>query len=738
VTTVTAKRRACADKAPTINRHEFLGETAMAATLESPGPGASSTQRPIARVAESAMSQSTDPGLRDKWVARVLGINVARIAVPAASQYAAPSAQSSLLAQASAQAGHANPVTLPLTAQPKQIFGGANGRQIGIARAADGSVALTTPQPPLREITFSGGGGKGAALPGAIDALQPVLKDVKVVKGASVGSMTAALIAAGVAAEDFKALGNDPATTAAIQEGRSLPGAVLGGMVGRVVSEKLNMGLEGTGLQDLVRKEMGKAVQKQIAAFRESPAAQSADPQTLADIEAISAKIEKGEQGVTFRDLRTLSKAIPAIKEVEISATMIGDGTDGKVEKGKPQLAIFNADTEPDMEVALAARASASLPPVFKPVNIKLSSGIEGRFEDGGVMNNAPAGNTVDAERNVDPIPDAGRMTFVFEEASSTQIVDGKATPVLGKVNDFFAAAPNSAAEYAKNRALADAPEDVVVVPLKFTDPASGKKKDFSTFLGGTVNFNIAANDKMTLQKMTESATAAHLAKTQLPQTREFASVGQMLDCIGRDDLVTLANNGFDGAEEELAFRDEAVTIIAKLVAMEPSGKDQFTAGPVQTLLRQLDTLAGTSTDRQGFVAREFNRSGTLDPLLEAAAKGGTQNLGVLAAGVAVAECLKAQDHAQFILRETIYPKMVQYKQDSAAGILLQQVDAILRAARMPSDVNDALTIAIDYFKDKTGVLDLDHNRAFTAELQTYLMPADSQAPTRTGGSLAA
>ena len=684
------------------------------------------------------MSQSNDPGLRDKWVARVLSVTIARIAVPATNQYAAPPAQSSLLAQASAQTGPGKPVTLPLTAQTKQSFAGANGREIGIARGPDGSVALTTPQPPLREITFSGGGGKGAALPGAIDALQPVLKDVKVVKGASVGSMTAALIAAGVTAEDFKALGNDPATTAAIQEGRSLPSAVLGGMLGRVVSEKLNMGLEGTGLQDLVRTEMGKAVQKQIAAFRDSPAAQSADPHALADIEAISKKIEQGEQGITFRDLRTLSKSIPAIKEVEISATMIGDDTAGKLEKGKPQLAIFNADTEPDMEVALAARASASLPPVFKPVNIKLSSGIEGRFEDGGVMNNAPAGNTVDADRNIDPIPDTSRMTFVFEEAASTQIIDGKATPVLSKVNDFFAAAPNSAAEYAKNRALADAPEDIVVVPLKFTDPASGKKKDFSTFLGGTVNFNMAANDKLTLQKMTESATAAHVSKTQLPQTRTFSSAGQMLDCIGRDDLVTLANNGFDGAKEELAFRDEALTIIATLVAMEPSGKDQFAAGPVQQLLQQLNTLAGASTDRQGFVARELNRSGTLDPLLEAAAKAGAQNLDVLIAGIAVAECLKAQDHAQFILRETIYPKMVQYKPNSAAGILLQQVDAILRAARMPSDVNDALSIAIDYFKDKTGLLDRNKNRAFTAELETYLMPAEGQAPARTGGSLAA
>ena len=677
------------------------------------------------------MSDSTDPVVRDKWVARVLGLNVARVTSPMATPAdsarptspLSPSPQTGLMAQASAQGALGKPVELPLTARPKQIFKAASGREIDVRRGPDGSVALTAPQPPLREITFSGGGGKGAALPGAIDALQPVLKDVAVVKGASVGSMTAALIAAGISADDFKALGNDPNTTKAIQEGRSLPGAVAGGILGRLVSDKLNMGLEGTGLQDLVRTEMNKSVQKQIATFRETPAAKTADPQVLAEIDAISAKIEGGKQGITFKDLRTLSKVIPAIKEVEISATMIGDGVDGQTEKGKPQLAIFSADTEPDMEVALAARASAALPPVFKPVNITLSSGVSGRFEDGGVMNNAPAGNTVDADRDVDPIPTSGRMTFVFESDAAHQVVDGTATPISNKVNDFFAAAPNSAAEYAQNRALADAPDDVVIVPLRFTDPASGKQKDFSTFLGGTVNFNMAPKDKLTLQQMTETATQTHIAKTQQPQTRQFASAGQMLDCIGRDDLVTLADNGFDGAKEELAFRDAATTIVVKLVAAAPAGKDQFVAGPVQKLLQQLNTLAGGNVDRQGFVARELNRSGTLDPLLEAAAKGGTQGLDVLAAGVAVAECLKAQDHAQFILREQIYPKMMQRPPTSPSNVVLQQVDAILRAARMPADVNDGLTIAIDYFKDKSDKLGRYHHRAFAKDLEGYLMP---------------
>ena len=114
------------------------------------------------------MSDSTDPVVRDKWVARVLGLNVARVTSPMATPAdsarptspLSPSPQTGLMAQASAQGALGKPVELPLTAQRKQIFKAASGREIDVRRGPDGSVALTAPQPPLREITFSGGGGR--------------------------------------------------------------------------------------------------------------------------------------------------------------------------------------------------------------------------------------------------------------------------------------------------------------------------------------------------------------------------------------------------------------------------------------------------------------------------------------------------------------------------------------------------------------------------------------------------
>jgi predicted acylesterase/phospholipase RssA len=65
--------------------------------------------------------------------------------------------------------------------------------------------------------------------------------------------------------------------------------------------------------------------------------------------------------------------------------------------KGKPQLAMFNDETTPNLDMAVAVNASAALPPVLAPVNIRLPSGVTVRFEDRGVMNNAPTSDLVGA-----------------------------------------------------------------------------------------------------------------------------------------------------------------------------------------------------------------------------------------------------------------------------------------------------------------------------------------------------
>lgn len=678
----------------------------------------------------------TDPTAQERadWLKRVLGVNVLLGSERKPVRFLPPPTRPEAidappLIGASRVGKGRKPAKLPLvTGEPLEIEVSGT-RKVAIIRSPDGRVAFKAPPPPVGELTFSGGGGKGAALPGAAKALFPIMKDVTVVKGASVGSLTASLMAAGIDPDTFKQVGDSERTTQRILEGRSQGGkmALLRGLTGNP--------LTGEGLYSVVREEMNKAAGKHIDALWDKLPQELAgrldapngdtesddDPSgidgvsvgLLRQVNAIRQKIAKGEAGLTFRDLATLHKAIPEIKEVEISATLMGDDVgEGGLVEGKRQLAMFNADTQPDMEVAKAAQASAALPPVFAPVEIALAGGMKGKFMDGGVMNNAPSSQTVQAQRKVDPIPTSGSLTYTFQSDDDSEdeaMLSGRPKPGSRGMIDKKLKAELTASDYGKNRLLADTPDDIVIVPLKF-DVVDGngrpvktwygkqKKEDFSTLLGGTINFNISQQNKDKLQQLTATATEQHLEKRAQPKTNEFASVKQMLNCIGADDLDGLVKAGFEGAREEQAFRSEALDKVKALIAIQGWDDKQLQQNDAAKLLEELEQLAGGDVDRLGFVARELCRSGRLDDFLkQAAERGGDGAPMVVQVGKAVADSFDAQAHAQNVLREVIYPRMTR-KMTKSQQAVIGQVDDMLRAARSKDEVNEALDIVIDAF----------------------------------------
>ncbi len=611
----------------------------------------------------------------------------------------------------------------PITAKPPVALKpvkGADGKTLQVGQAPDGTVTLVAPPPKIETITFSGGGGKGAALPGAVRALERsgVLQDVKTVSGASVGSMTAALVAAGITAEEFEEIGNDPAVAGQIKEGKSMPEALFDG------------GLSGEGLEDLVRKELSRSVSKRIVEYVQAQGAlgTAPDPHVL----DIARKLADGKTGVTFRDLRDLSKVIPQIKEVAISGSYMSEVNTktGKPKKGteQSQLVMFDADTQPDLEVALAVHASAALPPVFKPVDVPLSNGTTARFQDGGVLNNAPTPDSVGAERQLDPMPEGGGMTFVFEDDASRQVIEGKAAPKRSRIADWLTGAENSAAEYGKNRGLADKPQDVVMLPLKFTVPPKGKggkpeEKDFSGFMSGTVNFDMAVEDKLQLQALADETTSEHIKSRREPRAREFASMEQMLMCVPRADLVAMAGDGLAGAQEALDFRDKVSGEVSGLIPLVLEHPDAATAArnpKVQAVLARLDGLAGKSPERQGVVAREMNRSPRLDGLIQACKSAGSS--ATLKACAAANDALRARAHAKEVLRAVVYPKMVRTDADGVDGNLLKLVDDRLRAAASIDEVNEALQLAIKHFRKRRDLLGIKGHLAFAQELEDRLM----------------
>ncbi|MGC8476672.1 MAG: patatin-like phospholipase family protein [Acetobacteraceae bacterium] len=685
---------------------------------------------------------------RNDWVARVLGVELPlapvvppRPARPVRFGRAPPLRPAPQAPDLRARPLSGQPIR---PAQPRGTpvpYAGANGRALTITHGADGRVALAAPPPPVRTLTFSGGGGKGAALPGAVRALENsgVLKDVTTVTGASVGSMTAAMVAAGMTGAEFAAIGNDPSVADKIKQGKNMAEVLFGG------------GLDGSGLENLVRGNLDATLRKRISEYIERQTAQQqpVDPA----VAAILDRLASGGKGPTFADMATLSKVIPAVKQVVISGSFMSqvDPKTDKPIKGTeaPQLVIFSAETTPDLEVAVAVHASAALPPVFKPVDIPLPSGITARFQDGGVMNNAPTLESIGAERDLDPIPDKGEMTFVFEEKAAHDILQGKAAPDFGafdrftttvfgkklKVGDLLTKANLEADDYAKNRGLADHPENVVMVPLTFTTPPArkggkGEKKDFTGFISGTVNFDMDLADKIRLQDLSDSATLAAIRKRQQPKTHQFASDGQMLMAIGQPDLAALAKDGYPGAAEALAFRKIVGVAMTRLTARVQAlaggpGSALAADKDVKALLAALDKAAAGDADRQGFVGRALNQSGKLDPLLDALRKAGGATTGVAAAGVVVNQGVIAQNHARTILRHVVYPELVNVDPKSAGGAVLAEVDDRLRHVTSPREVNAALRIGIDHFARKPDRFGRHGWKKFAQQLEACIMPTD-------------
>lgn len=652
--------------------------------------------------------------------------------VAAAPQVPAPPPRSApLLAQTRTRRQLPVVPVVPTTA-PKVVHA-PSGRRMEVRRAADGSVTFSAPPPKTKEITFSGGGGKGAALPGAVRALENgnVLKDVESLTGASVGSMTAALLAAGMTADEFAVIGNADSTAEKVLEGKSMKAALVGGIAKSTIG--IGSRLTGEGLESLVGDAVSQTLCKRI---REYEVKQLNAGQPFADdLKAVYERLvaAKPGDGATFVDVATVAKHIPQVKMLMVNASLIGivDKKGGKLEKKpKPQIVTFSAKNNGHVRIAEAVRASAALPPVFEPVDIQLESGLWGRFQDGGVLNNAPTSESIGAARDLDPVPEQGGMTFIFEEEASKEVMDGAAVPRGNGVNDFFAKAKNSAADYGKNRLLADRPEDVVMVPLTYeVTNKKGKveKKDFSTFGDGTINFSMSAEEKLKLQALTEAATNAHVKQKLEPKSRKFASVDQMLNCLPMSDLEALAADGYEGAAETLRFRERVLTLIDGIIASTKalsslSAARMLEQPAVRDAFGELEQLSSGNKERQALVARELNRSGKIDPLLDALRKDDSTGSAMLEQAYAVNDGCRARDHAKLILQDVIYPFMVSVDPKSSGGEVLSIVDALLRKVSAPADVNQALRMAIDHFGKKKDRLGRKGYKKFAQELTGRLL----------------
>jgi predicted acylesterase/phospholipase RssA len=222
----------------------------------------------------------------------------------------------------------------------------------------------------IKRLVFSGGGAKGSLYGGVYKALHDlnVMPSVAEISGASAGAIIAALAAVNASSETIDEIANydlNELLGQAVKNSQA-PGVV---KIPGLIATK-----DGAALLAMLQDKIKASIQNNIRDIIHSNLI-SAEP----DKTTLNALLKKTSD-FTFADLNTLHQICPA-KFKNLSVVTI------KYPDGKQQ--VFNHELTPEVSLALACRASASIPVVLEPVKIDIN-GNNAFFMDGGYFDNVP------------------------------------------------------------------------------------------------------------------------------------------------------------------------------------------------------------------------------------------------------------------------------------------------------------------------------------------------------------
>ena len=223
----------------------------------------------------------------------------------------------------------------------------------------------------IRRIVCSGGGAKGVVYPGAYKAMEDtgVFKGVEELSGASAGAITSAMLAFGMPSAEFRRI----LLTTNLKD---LMGTRVGSFLGSNSPGIASITKDGKPLENFIRKNIIATVSGNLASIDNLAALANEDPK----LQEFLTKLQSDMPVITFRDLETLNYHFPdKFKQLNMPAVQFPNG----------EVQIFDSKLTPDVEVALACRASASIPVILEPVTIEIN-GETKRFVDGGMFDNLP------------------------------------------------------------------------------------------------------------------------------------------------------------------------------------------------------------------------------------------------------------------------------------------------------------------------------------------------------------
>lgn len=592
---------------------------------------------------------------------------------------------------------------LATSAMSDVICEGCGPRQVTITRQQDGSASVTLARPPITSLVLSGGGAKGAAYPGAIQALeaQGKLEGIRTLSGSSAGAITAALLAAGMNASEFKALSDEMDFISLLDSPIKKISLAqhMNGDLGKAIAtglEKIKLGKVGSflelmcnifprlqsdavPLERILKQESRSSVLAQLKAHPELA--------TRPDVAAIRQRLEQGG-GVTFGDLALLGRHIPAIKELNITGTGMFDG--------RPQMILFNASLTPGMEIARAAHISGSFPVVFSRPEEQhqpfLAQGERLSLQDGGVMLNVPVPELIHPDVRGTAIAEHDNLILKFEEESAKPADRGTR---WGAFKDWLVGAPVGARSALQTRGLDAFSDQMVTVPLK------SERGDFRDTWNGTLNFTMSDADKQHLQERLADVVGQHLeGRESSRKDYQFPDLESALLALSDRDFAAVARESSPDAQATVLFRQAAQEQLSVLVAsvlnQDPSVRLEL-SGTLAQALEQLGALAD-SPARQQWLAAQMNQAdnAALARMLDTPSPAG--RFTALDMGKEEASRRQVATVAHNIIQEVIYPALFRPGQPDSNVALLRKTEYALIAAIAPTQVNEALQELADNY----------------------------------------
>lgn len=302
---------------------------------------------------------------------------------------------------------------------------------------------LEAQQKPVEFIAFSGGGAKGATYSGVYAALKAsgAMNGVRAVAGSSAGAITAALVASGIKPEDFEKISKDTNLKGLLGKKGFLinkDGAPLYELMQKTILKNVSNFVNENDVTQICEQRSSQISDEQVktreqrtaiigqetaiteqvgnlqAEIANNPNNRESIEKQIAALEAQKKDLGEQVQGLNYKEkeLQEQAGVVKAIADNQspefndlkqrcaeggkiyfkdlallraVDPDQFKDLVVTAVRKDNGELTIFNAKDSPDVEIALACRASASIPIVFKPAEI---DGV--KYVDGGYRDNIP------------------------------------------------------------------------------------------------------------------------------------------------------------------------------------------------------------------------------------------------------------------------------------------------------------------------------------------------------------